>query len=61
MIKKNPAVLEARKGLPACKMLVDQDCDINSEYEALKKKYNQFEAYVGGTFKGKWWKPNANN
>ena len=59
--KKNPAVLEARKGLPACKMLVDQDCDINSEYEALKKKYNQFEAYVGGTFKGKWWKPNANN
>ncbi len=53
--------LPAIVGEAACKLLVDQDCDINSEYETLSKKNNNFKEYVGGRFTGKWWKPNANN
>lgn len=53
--------LPAIVGEAACKLLVDQDCDINSEYETLSKKNNKFKEYVGGRFTGKWWKPNANN
>ena len=48
--------LPAEVGEAACKILVDQDCDINSEYETLSEKNTKFREYVGGTFHGKWWK-----
>jgi hypothetical protein len=48
--------LPAIVGEAACKLLVDQDCDINSEYETLSKKNNKFKEYVGGKFTLKWWK-----
>jgi hypothetical protein len=47
-----PAII----GEASCKILVDQDCLINSEYESLKKKNSKFVEYVGGRFTGKWWK-----
>lgn len=55
-IPAEEVVLPAEQGEVACKILVDQDCDINSEYETLANKNNKFREYVGGTFHGKWWK-----
>lgn len=49
-------LLPAIVGEAACKLLVDQDCQINSEYETLSRKSTKFREYVGGTFHGKWWK-----
>ena len=49
-------ILPATIGEAACKILVDQDCPINSEYETLSRKNSKFREYVGGTFHGKWWK-----
>ena len=55
--KQNPVELEAQRGVPACKMLVDQDFPINSEYESLvsKDNKNKFKEYVAGKFVGRWW------
>ena len=52
-----PIELYAIKGKPACKMLVDQDFPINSEYESLvsKDNKNKFKEYVAGKFVGRWW------
>ena len=55
-IPAEEVVLPAEQGEVACKILVDQDCDINSEYETLAKKNNKFSEYVAGRFTGRWWK-----
>lgn len=50
-----PAELNANKGVAACKVLVDKDFGINSEYNNIAQG-TRFKEYVTGRFTGeRWW------
>jgi hypothetical protein len=48
--------LQANKGEAACKVLVDKDFGINSEYNSLATGNHRFKEYVTGRYTGsRWW------
>lgn len=51
--------LEAQKGKPACKILVDETFKVIDERQSVSKDNTNFSGYVQGTYKERiWWKQN---